>query len=384
MAINDFQIPPAQQAPLEPVQTYNDLPLISKIGLLLRNTAEPGTLDKFQQGVEIQKQNALQRQAQAQQILDAQRRQAVQERLGQLTSNPDFAQIPIQERLQMIGSLTGDMKPLFDYQIDQANYQRDISSPLYQAQVANQRAQIANQRAQIEQAQASMAAAERERAMRQQYVQGLMGGGMGGAPQQWQDMNEPQLGKITPGDIAAYQAGIISEKDLYQKTEPPKLTEQQLKTSGYAQRMANAEQALQGLETISKSPADLFSGTADILQNNPVLSTLGLNRAVSTPFRTDEQKDYRTMAEEWVRAKLRKESGAVIGAQEMADEYANYFPTPEDSASTIELKRQKRLNATKNMVKESGGAFAYQYPQESVYLRSLQPVPVTKEISLDD
>jgi hypothetical protein len=43
-------------------------------------------------------------------------------------------------------------------------------------------------------------------------------------------------------------------------------------------------------------------------------------------FMSPEQQKYKQAADNWIRANLRKESGAVIGADEMAAEYATYFP----------------------------------------------------------
>jgi hypothetical protein len=70
---------------------------------------------------------------------------------------------------------------------------------------------------------------------------------------------------------------------------------------------------------------------------------------------TVDQQKYRQAQEDWVRAKLRKESGAAIPVKEMDDEIATYFPLPFDNDPTvIEQKRQSREVATKAMVQAAG------------------------------
>jgi len=58
----------------------------------------------------------------------------------------------------------------------------------------------------------------------------------------------------------------------------------------------------------------------------------------------------------WVRAKLRKESGAVIGADEMADEIKTFFPQIGDSVSTIRQKALLRQQAEQGFAIEAGPA----------------------------
>ena len=77
--------------------------------------------------------------------------------------------------------------------------------------------------------------------------------------------------------------------------------------------------------------------------------------AVSSP----EQQQYRQAQEDWVRAKLRKESGAAIGIDEMDNEIKTYFPQPGEPDGVREQKRRARAIATEGMVRASGKA-AYQ------------------------
>lgn len=71
-------------------------------------------------------------------------------------------------------------------------------------------------------------------------------------------------------------------------------------------------------------------------------------------FSTSAQQSFRTLAEDWIRAKLRKESGAAIGGKESDDEYRTYFPQPGDSKEVIQLKARRRAIAIENMKREAG------------------------------
>lgn len=73
-------------------------------------------------------------------------------------------------------------------------------------------------------------------------------------------------------------------------------------------------------------------------------------RKASSP----EQQKYQQAQEDWVRSKLRKESGAAIGEKEMADEIRTYFPQPGDGPEVIAQKAQARQVAIQAM-RDAGG-----------------------------
>jgi hypothetical protein len=65
---------------------------------------------------------------------------------------------------------------------------------------------------------------------------------------------------------------------------------------------------------------------------------------------------HRQAQEDWVRAKLRKESGAVIADEEMEREIATYFPKPGDTPQVIKQKAKARETAIQGMKKAAGPA----------------------------
>jgi hypothetical protein len=66
---------------------------------------------------------------------------------------------------------------------------------------------------------------------------------------------------------------------------------------------------------------------------------------------------YDQAAQDWIRAKLRKESGAAIGVDEARQEYATYFPMVGDSAEKIAQKAEARRVVTLGMQKSAGKAY---------------------------
>jgi hypothetical protein len=74
----------------------------------------------------------------------------------------------------------------------------------------------------------------------------------------------------------------------------------------------------------------------------------------SNLMRSNDRQLYRQAQENWVRANLRKESGAVIGPEEMQKEIENYFPQIGDGPGVIEQKRRSREAATQGMITSAG------------------------------
>ena len=70
-----------------------------------------------------------------------------------------------------------------------------------------------------------------------------------------------------------------------------------------------------------------------------------------------ERRQYLQAANNFIRANLRKESGATIGADEWTAEFINYFPQYNDDAQTIKQKEIFRNILTQNMVAAGGKSY---------------------------
>lgn len=122
-----------------------------------------------------------------------------------------------------------------------------------------------------------------------------------------------------------------------------KLSDGQRNAAGFYARMVNSDQELQALEAKGYDPTNLRD-----------YATVGgqyLNGLASS-----EGQQYHQAAQNWVRANLRKESGAAIGVAEMDQEIKNYFPQYGDGADVIKQKAHNRQILEQAMRTSAGGA----------------------------
>lgn len=148
--------------------------------------------------------------------------------------------------------------------------------------------------------------------------------------------------------IEADEAAKIPDMDNFidPVTGKPYLSEQNT-SYGYANRMVNA--------------SDVFKEAEAVDPNTGVIKLTSFNwgsdwnpQTGSITHLSPEQQRYATGMRDWISAKLRKESGAAIAADEFINEYVKYFPQPGDDAATIEYKAQIRRIADYGMAMASG------------------------------
>lgn len=134
--------------------------------------------------------------------------------------------------------------------------------------------------------------------------------------------------------------------DKQQQKGAGNATEGERNAAGYLMRMTEASKLL-----------DKFEGSGASTYKTQAAGAVpfvggAIRRAVMTP----EQQQYRQAQEDWVRAKLRKESGASIATDEMDREIETYFPMPGDGQAVISQKRKARETANSAMRQSSGRA----------------------------
>lgn len=127
--------------------------------------------------------------------------------------------------------------------------------------------------------------------------------------------------------------------------KPP--TDAEASSAGYLNRMREAEALIGGL--VGGEPTEGTSVAASV----PLVGKY-MERKVMTPV----QQQYKQAADDWIRAKLRKESGAVIGQEEMAEEYRTYFPQPGDTKEVIAQKARSRKIAERQFEISAGRALS--------------------------
>jgi hypothetical protein len=127
----------------------------------------------------------------------------------------------------------------------------------------------------------------------------------------------------------------------------PKPTEGETNAAGFAGQMENAE------AVISQLPAGSQPGAGSAIAGS-VPFVGDVTKRFVQPAATQQ---YEQAAQAWIRAKLRKESGAAIGVDEMAKEYQTYFPQVGDSPAVIAQKARARRIATEAMKKSAGKSY---------------------------
>lgn len=125
-------------------------------------------------------------------------------------------------------------------------------------------------------------------------------------------------------------------------------TEGQRLSAGFAARMDAANAIIQQLEPAGGLP----SLTTEIAASIPFVGNYAQRKVMSA-----EQQKYKQAADNWIRANLRKESGAVIGEEEMAAEYRTYFPQPGDTPEVIAQKAQARELTSQAMRQNAGPVY---------------------------
>lgn len=126
-----------------------------------------------------------------------------------------------------------------------------------------------------------------------------------------------------------------------------KFKESEVKAASFSNRMIGADEILESVEAIEGfSPIDTVSS----LMGN-------FNSTAKNIASSPELQKYRNASQDWIRAKLRKESGSAISDDEMSTEYQTYFPVYGDSPEVMEQKRELRKRATAGMRAMSQGAY---------------------------
>lgn len=149
------------------------------------------------------------------------------------------------------------------------------------------------------------------------------------------------------GQDLDYQTALASAAAAAQKAAAPKaLTDTQATAQGMLGRMQAAEKMIGLKGTNTKD----FAAAGAIYGGGGALASTMANKVMSK-----EGQAYYQAAADWVRAKLRKESGASIADTEMSSELRTYFPLPGDGPEQIAQKAAARKQAEAEMTMMGGG-----------------------------
>lgn len=198
---------------------------------------------------------------------------------------------------------------------------------------------------------------------------------------------QPGVNLMTPSQVAAagLPTGTVAQVDERGKVNVVNKPEgggapngEERSAAAFGNRMAEAEKFLSSPGFASYVPSTFTSMAVQKARTGgAITSSIGNNML------SQRDQQYNQYASDWIRAKLRKESGAAIGDQEMESEYRLYFPMPGDDPQTLEQKRQARLTAQQGFMQMAGRAAPppgnapangqpASAPQAPVRVRSLQ------------
>ena len=136
-------------------------------------------------------------------------------------------------------------------------------------------------------------------------------------------------------------------------TKTPKPTDTETNAAGFASRMVAANSITSKLATgnVPKT-VEAISGAIPLIGKTiPEIIPEGIGGL------SPERRQYLQAANNFIRANLRKESGAAIGADEWTAEFVNYFPQYNDDAKTIKQKEVFRNILTQNMIAAGGKSY---------------------------
>jgi hypothetical protein len=161
-----------------------------------------------------------------------------------------------------------------------------------------------------------------------------------------------------PRDTPAGGAGQVIDNGDGTTTYIPagKTTEGERNAAGFYQRMVNATEELKALTDTGYDPNNLRDRVGAGIDNIPLVG--GAIAPIGRAATTAKGQQYQQAAMNWIRANLRKESGAAIGVKEADDEYKNYFPVLGDSPEVIAQKARNRAVVEQAMRSAAGGAIA--------------------------
>jgi hypothetical protein len=126
------------------------------------------------------------------------------------------------------------------------------------------------------------------------------------------------------------------------------LTDGQAKANLFGTRMQEANRILVGLEKEGVLTPSLIKQT---LESTPLIGR-GLGVAANYAAASPKQQQVEQAQRDFVNAVLRRESGAVISAEEFENARKQYFPAVGDSPEVLEQKRRNRELAIQGVMAE--------------------------------
>ncbi|MGY5793666.1 hypothetical protein ACXHXM_25990 len=145
----------------------------------------------------------------------------------------------------------------------------------------------------------------------------------------------------------------------------PKVTIDESKAAGFADRMNEAEAIIQKFGAAGANVKDQF------VSDNDWIPDQAENWMLSNDF-----QNFGQARRNFINAQLRRESGAVIGPEEFTNARKQYFPEPGDNDEVLKQKAQNRKTAIDAMVRDAGPTYGKK--------KSDEPAPDFSKMSMEE
>lgn len=171
---------------------------------------------------------------------------------------------------------------------------------------------------------------------------------------------QPGVSLMTPQQVtsAGLPAGTVAQVDNRGRVNVVSKPEgggapngEERSAAAFGTRMGEAEKFLSSPKYAAYVPSTFTAIASQKSRSGGAITSSIFNNMLS-----QLDQSYSQYAQDWIRAKLRKESGAAIGDDEGEREYRTYFPMPGDTPETLEQKRQARLTAQQGFMQMAGRA----------------------------
>jgi hypothetical protein len=186
--------------------------------------------------------------------------------------------------------------------------------------------------------------------------------------EKWRQKNYEQRERAMQGPTPKE----LEKREYEEKTKPP--TEGQATSAIHTRAMLEGEESAKAQLKKGYDPTEWTSQVGETLQKTPFIGP------IARQFRSNEGVAYTDAKDSWIGAKLRKESGAAINADEYLKENRKYFPQSGDTAETSARKEKARKALTEQMAKNAGKALT---PEQVAEVDKIYKIPDIKVPPMD-
>lgn len=189
-------------------------------------------------------------------------------------------------------------------------------------------------------------------------------------------LEDPKSGVFKEGDIpwvTDSQGRRVLDTSINLPPNLSKIPEHVAKSAGFVSRMVGAEENVRRImEQVAVRHAQKTKGFDPTSPQTAVTNAMPEALANLT-VRDSEHQQYRQATEQWIRAFLRKESGAVIGPDEFKRDFIVYFPQPGNDAKTIAQKEAARHAVMQGFYHEGAPLLSKTNPRVAERLNRFAP-----------